>query len=118
MSRIGPREPGHWHDADGRHTSVDPRTYARPSEMTREGRAYARHLDAHAALRDHPEPLPGDPPAVLALIAHQESLRAIIKKESQLIAALRERQASYPDADALALPFVDRLVEKARRETR
>lgn len=100
MSTLGPREPRHWHTADGRHTQPHPRDYEdRRSYWSTGQRAYAKHLDRHADLALNPEPMAGDPKVVADLFAHIARLESIIAKEKLLIIAVRQRAAEAPGHD-------------------
>lgn len=91
-----------FHGADGKHLFPHPEQYGEPrSTWTPWMRRYADHLNRHAELALHPEPQPGDGPAVEALFAHIEKLRQIIRKEEQLIVALRQQAAMTPAPDPL-----------------
>lgn len=98
MSAITGTEPAHWHDEHGRHRMRDQRTipgwdwentsgdWSSPDE-----RAYIQHLIAHEQLDEAGEPLPGDPPAVRALLEKIKIGRAIHDKEVLLVRALRQQ---------------------------
>jgi hypothetical protein len=101
-----------FHDSRGHHLFPHPETYARRSDWTTWDREYAKHLDRHRELIANPEPVKGDPEAVVALFAHIEHLRAIIKKEQQLILALRQRAAAGVEGDDLET----REIRRALRE--
>lgn len=103
MSAINGNEPAHWHDDHGRHRMRDVRTipgwdwenksrdWSSPDE-----RAYIQHLIAHEEAGD---PLPGDPPAVLALLEKIKVGRATIDKEVQLVRALRQQHQAKESHD-------------------
>lgn len=95
-----PDRQKNFHGADGRHLFPHPGSYhVRKAEWTAWDRRYAAHLDRHKELIENPEPVEGDTPAVTALFEHIAHLEQIVKKEKQLIVALRQRAALYPEAD-------------------
>lgn len=105
MSRIeGHANPPHWHDARGGHRMPDPRSfgagYPKP-HWDSDDRAYVKHLERHAELAEHPEPMKGDPQAVTALFEHIAALEKIITKEKKLIIALRQKAAQAQEQDEL-----------------
>lgn len=99
-----------FHGTKGEHLFPHPKTYARRSEWTGWDQAYAAHLDRHAELAENPEPQDDDPQVVLDLFAHIESLRRIIKKEQQLIIAIRQKAAQAPETDDLSNDDIRRIL--------
>lgn len=103
MSRLPgdrPERERNFHDKDGVHQFPHPSTYEpRKSLWTASERRYAAHLEEHERQATDPSPLPGDGPAVTAIFEHIECLRSIVEKEKQLIVALRQKAAQYPEAD-------------------
>lgn len=113
MSRIeGMKDRKNFHDSKGQHLFPHPETYARRSEWTTWDREYAKHLDRHRELISNPEPMKGDPQVVADLFAHIEHLKAIIKKEQQLITALRQRAAAGGDGDDRETHEVQRVLKE------
>lgn len=98
MTRLSGSEPRHWHDSRGRHRMPDPRAVeVAACYRDRDERAYLTHLEEHEALAEVPEPQPDDGPAVVSLFEHIESLEQIIRKERQLIIALRLKASKTPE---------------------
>lgn len=113
-----PERQRNFHGADGRHLFPHPRTYEpRKAAWTAWDRRYAAHLDRHKELVQNPEPMPGDAPAVIALFEHIAHLELIIAKEKQLITALRQRAALYPEADELEMPELRAAIRKGVPES-
>lgn len=107
-----------YHDKDGRHLFPHPSTYeSRKSHWSAVERRYAAHLDRHKELVENPEPMQGDAPAVTALFEHIAHLELIIVKEKQLITALRQRAALYPEADELEMPELRAAIRKGVPES-
>lgn len=99
-----PDRQRNFHGTRGEHLFPHPSSYEpRRSAWSAWERRYAAHLDRHKELAENPEPMDGDGETVKALFAHIEHLRAIIKKEQQLVVALRQRAAEHPEADELEL---------------
>lgn len=102
-----------FHGTKGEHLFPHPRTYEpRRSRWTGWEKAYAAHLDRHKELAENPEPMPGDSQVVTDLFAHIEHLRAIIRKEQQLIVALRQRAAEHPEADELEMEGLRKAIRR------
>lgn len=113
MSRIeGTPERKNFHDSRGGHLFPHPETYARRSDWTTWDRDYARHLDRHRDLIRNPEPMKSDPQVVTDLFTHIEHLKAVIKKEQQLITALRQRAAAGGEGDDLETGEIRRVLRK------
>ena len=108
----GMRSRRNFHDARGGHMFPHPRTFARKSDWTAWDRAYAAHLDRHRELAENPEPMDGDLPVVASLFAHIEHLKAIIRKEQQLIVAIRQKAAEGLEIDDKDARTIRRLVEE------
>lgn len=95
-----PERQKNFHDKDGHHIFPHPETYElRKSYWTSWDRRYAAHLDLHRELLKNPEPVEGDPAAVLALFEHIGKLEQIIAKEKLLILAIREKYAAGGEVD-------------------
>lgn len=107
MSGITGKEPGHWHDGEGRHRMPDPRErygaqpvpgqpglFSNPLPRNRWGDpdavAYAGHLDVHDAVI--PERRDGDSDTVRALFEGIENAQQLIRTSGKLINGLRERE--------------------------
>jgi hypothetical protein len=109
MSKITGREPKHWHDENGRHLMPDPRQFAAPQPVIRDGSptgemsgnskgnichgdpdlaAYWDHLDEHD--REVPERRPNDSPKVRALFDQIENGERTISTARELIRTLRQ----------------------------
>lgn len=98
MTRLSSNEPRHWHDSRGRHRMPDPRAVEISAcYRDKDERAYLLHLEEHEALAEVPEPQAGDSPAINALFEHIASLEQTIRKERQLIIALRLKASKTPE---------------------
>lgn len=108
MAMVSGDEPAHWHDADGRHRMRDPRSVYERSEMFEgrpvanvprrlwdpDERAYTEHLEAHEQGATSPAPRGEDPPEVTTLFDVIDANERTNKAASELIAAIRQRQAA------------------------
>lgn len=100
MTRLSGNEPRHWHDSRGRHRMPDPRALEIAAcYRARDERAYLAHLEEHETLAEVPEPQPDDGPAVVSLFEHIQVLEQTIRKEHQLIIALRQKAAQAPEEE-------------------
>lgn len=108
-----PERARNFHDRQGKHIFPHPRTYEpRKSAWTAWDRRYAEHLDRHKELAVNPEPMDSDPKIVMDLFAHIELLKSIIKKEQQLITALREKAAAGGEPDELEMRELTRVLRE------
>lgn len=97
-----PERQRNFHDQRGLHIFPHPETYEpRRSAWTAWEKRYAAHLDRHKELAENPEPMDGDPKVVTDLFSHIALLEKIIRKEKQLIIALRQRAAQGAEPDPL-----------------
>lgn len=88
-----------FHGAGGEHLFPHPSEYMARSQWSAWDRRYAAHLDRHKELATNPEPVDGDPEAVVSLFRHIELLKSIIAKEKLLILAVREKIAAGGEID-------------------
>lgn len=112
-----PERSRNFHGSKGEHLFPHPSVYEpRRSAWTAWDRRYAAHLDRHQELIDNPEPEPGDSQVITDLFAHIECLEQTVKKEKQLIRALRQRAAVYPEADDADLGLLPRRIRQDIRK--
>jgi hypothetical protein len=78
----------------------DPRAFeVKACYLARDEGAYQAHLEEHERLAGEPEPQPDDGPAIVSLFEHIELLEQTIRKERQLIIALRQKAAQAPEEE-------------------
>ncbi len=91
MTLITGKEPGHWHDQDGRHRMRDPRRLPgwKKAHCNKDEGAYWDHLDAH----DNVEPTPDDSPAVATIFETIAAHERVIGKMRELVKAVRQKES-------------------------